>query len=143
MERTVPVEIKKRLDSWNRLATSFRLLHIALGLVGVICPLIVASFADAFSIFQLRILSFSGAAAIAIFAAFEVGSVANRFRESWKLLNAVAIEFELGIVDQEALVKAYREGEVKLGPMKANPFEKSEGTSDAGKQKAPRERLQT
>ena len=62
MERTVPAEIKKRLDSWNRLATTFRLLHIALGFVGVICPLIVASFADAFSIFQLRFLSFLGAA---------------------------------------------------------------------------------
>jgi hypothetical protein len=54
----------------------------------------------------------------------------------WKLLNATCIEYELGIVDREALAKAYREGEVRIGQMKADPFQKPAGAVEVAKTQA-------
>jgi hypothetical protein len=136
MEQAVPPEIRRRLDSWNRLGIFFRFIHVALGLIGVVCPLVVASFADSISTLSLRGLSFAAAVAIAIFAAFEIGAAATRFREAWKLLNATCIEYELGIVDREALAKAYREGEVRIGQMKADPFQKPAGAVEVANTQA-------
>jgi hypothetical protein len=128
MERTVPPDIERRLASWNRFGNFFRSAHITLGIIGVVCPLVVASFAESISTPILKGLSFAAAAATAIFAAFEIGATATRFREAWKHLNAASIEFKNGALDLEGLLKAYREGEVLIGRMKADPFQKPEGS---------------
>jgi hypothetical protein len=124
MEQTLPPDIERRLASWNCLGILFRLAHVTLGLIGVVCPLVVASFAESIPPSILRGLSFAAAAAIAIFAAFEIGATATRFREAWKHLNAASIEFKTGVLNLEGLMKAYREGEVLIGQMKTAPFQK-------------------
>ena len=67
MDQAIPPEILRRLTSWNRVAVLLRVTHLALGAIGVICPLVVASFADRLETWQLRVLSFLASAAIAIF----------------------------------------------------------------------------
>lgn|ERR1700674_139409 len=123
MDQQIPPSIEKRLSSWNLVASLLRFLHVSLGLMGVLCPLVVASFADAMPTPIVRIVSFAGAAAIGIFVAFDIGAVTNRFREAWKLLNAACIRFQCGSIDLKALEDAYEEGEKRIGPMKANPFQ--------------------
>lgn len=124
MGQTLPPEIERQLASWGRLSTLLRLVHVTLGLIGVVCPLVVATFTDSIATSILRGLSFASAAAVAIFAAFEIGANAARFREAWKHLNAASIEFRNGVLNLEGLMKAYREGEVIIGQMKADPFER-------------------
>lgn len=80
MEQTLPRDFESRLTNWHRLSIIFRLIHVILGLIGVVCPLVVASFAYSISTSILRGLSFAASLAIAIFAAFEIGPTATRFR---------------------------------------------------------------
>jgi hypothetical protein len=122
MKKEIPPEIRRKLANWNRIAVLHRILHVVLGLAGVLCPLVIASFADSLDTLEVRLLSFASAASVAVFAAFEVGGLAGRWRDAWKHLNAAALEFQLGLVNEEALVQAYREGEAIIGRVRENPF---------------------
>lgn len=122
MEKVIPDEITKQLSRWNLIASFHRMTHVALGLIGVLCPLVVASFADSLATWQVRVLSFAASASIAVFAAFEIGNLATRWREAWKHLNSAQLEYKLGIIDSDGLAKAYREGEAMIGKMKSDPF---------------------
>ena len=62
--------------------------------------------------------------AIALFSAFEVGRLTTRFREAWKLLNAALLQYEANEIDENALNKAYRDGEKTIGQLKQDPFGK-------------------
>lgn len=124
MDKDLLPEIKKQLGRWNRVALGLRLIHVSLALIGIVCPLLVASFADLMSTVQTRVLSFSAAVAVALFSGFEIGRLATRFREAWKLLNAARLEYEQGVIDGKALTQAYREGEKTIGQLKAEPFGK-------------------
>ena len=85
MDKDLLPEIKEQLGRWNRVAIGLRMIHVSLALIGIVCPLLVASFADLMSTVQTRILSFSAAVAVALFSGFEIGRLATRFREAWKL----------------------------------------------------------
>jgi hypothetical protein len=122
MVEPVVNEIRKELITWNRIASFHRAAYVLLGLIGVLCPLAVATFADILHTWQVRLLSFCAAASTGIFAAFDIGNLATRWREAWKHLNEAHLEYEAGIIDLAALTKAYRDGEEIIGTMKANPF---------------------
>jgi hypothetical protein len=124
VENHVPSEIAKQLWRWNSIAALHRVTYVILGLVGALFPLLVASFADSLDKWQVRSLSFAASAAIALFAAFDVGNLATRWREAWKHLNTARVEYELGIIGVDGLAKAYREGEAIIGKMESNPFAK-------------------
>ena len=119
----------KQLRTWNRVAVELRIVHISLAVIGIVCPLIVASFADLLSNLQIRVLSFAAAVAIALFSAFEVGRLTTRFREAWKLLNAALLQYEANEIDENALNKAYRDGEKTIGQLKQDPFGKESTVS--------------
>jgi hypothetical protein len=122
MEKPIPDEISKQLFRWNMVASFHRAAYVILGLIGVLCPLVVASFADVLETWQVRLLSFAASAAIAIFAAFEIGNLTTRWREAWKHLNAARLEYEVGVIEIDDLVKAYREGEAIIGKMRPDVF---------------------
>jgi hypothetical protein len=122
MERAIPEEIRRQLSIWNNIARFNRWLYFILGVAGVLCPLVVASFADVLETWQVRVLSFAAAASVAIFSAFELGNLTTRWREAWKHLNAARLDYELGIIDVQGLAKAYREGEAIIGKMKPDLF---------------------
>ena len=127
MDKDPLPEIKEQLSRWNRIANELRMIHVSLALIGIVCPLVVASFADLMLTIYTRILSFSAAVAVALFSGFEIGRLATRFREAWKLLNAARLEYEQGIIDGKALTQAYREGEKTIGQLKSEPFVKEPG----------------
>jgi hypothetical protein len=122
MANEIPDKIRKELSTWNATAVFHRAAYVILGLFGVLCPLVVSSFADSLATWQVRVLSFLAAASVAIFAAFDVGNLATRWREAWKHLNTASIEYEAGIIKMEDLAKAYREGEAIIGTMKSDVF---------------------
>jgi hypothetical protein len=122
MLKQVPDELAKELVTWNRIASFHRAAYVVSGLIGVLCPLVVATFADSLATLQVRLLSFSAAASVGVFAAFDMGNLATRWREAWKHLNAACLEYELGIIDIASLTKAYRDGEAIIGVMKADPL---------------------
>jgi len=123
MEKDLLPQINEQLGRWNRVALVLRVTHVSLALMGIVCPLIVASFADLLTVYT-RILSFSAAVAVAVFSGFEIGRRATSFREAWKLLNVARLEYEQGIIDGKALIQAYREGEKTIGQLKSEPFGK-------------------
>jgi hypothetical protein len=125
MEQAIPPEIAKQLFWWNIFASSLRALYVVLGLFGVVAPLIVASFVDALATWGVRALSFLASASVAVFAAFDIGNLATRWREAWKHLNAARLDYEVGIIKIEGLAKAYREGEAMIGKMKPDLLAKS------------------
>ena len=120
--RDLDEAIRFRLNSWDQIGNRIRTLQVVLTLAGIVCPLIVAAFADSLPTLLTRILSFAAAASVAVFSAFELGRVATRFREAWKLLNGAFLEYEQGILDAQGLVEAYRRGEQVIGQLKADPF---------------------
>ncbi|MEA2991736.1 MAG: hypothetical protein QOD40_656 [Alphaproteobacteria bacterium] len=122
MKRPIPQEISKRLSDWNKIAIFLRATYIALGLIGVLSPLFVATFADAMVTWQVRALSFAASASVGIFAAFDIGNLTTRWREAWKHLNAACLDYAAGVIEADALNKAYREGEDIIGKMKADLF---------------------
>ncbi|MFZ2640704.1 MAG: hypothetical protein WA117_06925 [Verrucomicrobiia bacterium] len=130
MNRPLPPEIAKHLRNWNLIASLHRIAHVLLGLAGILCPLAVAAFADELSTLLIRVISFCGAASIAIFAGFEIGNLATRFREAWKLLHSASLEYETGIIEMPDLLRAYRDGEKTIGQMHPDPFRKKEGDTE-------------
>jgi hypothetical protein len=124
MDNDLKVTINQQLGRWNRVPLELRVVHVLLALTGIVCPLIVASFADVMSTLQTRLLSFAAGAAVAVFSGFDIGHLATRFREAWKLLNAARLDYEQGHIDGKKLTGAYREGERIIGQLKANPFAK-------------------
>ena len=97
-----------------------------MGAIGIVCPLVVAAFAEGYlDPWAVKVVSLSGAAAVAIFAAFEVGAVTNRFRAAWKGLNAAIIEYQSGLTEIASVVAAYRAGEDLIGALKPSPFQRS------------------
>lgn len=123
--RPVPDEITKQLFRWNLIASFHRTAYVLLGLIGVLCPLVVATFVDVLETWQVRLLSFSAAASVGVFAAFDIGNLATRWRDAWKHLNAARLDYELDIIELDGLGSAYREGEAIIGNMKADLFVKT------------------
>jgi hypothetical protein len=123
-QQRLPHEIAKQLWRWNAIALSHRAVYVVFGLVGVVAPLVVAAYSESLEQRWIKALSLSGAVAVAIFAAFDVGGLATRWREAWKHLNSACLAFELGLIDLTTLVKAYGEGEMTIGKMKSDIFAK-------------------
>src|SRR5271166_4862122 len=98
MEAAALNEIKNRLGDWNKNALIFRGLQIILTVIGLLCPLAVAVFADALTTFQVRCLSFAASAAVAVFAAFDVGNLTTRWREAWKHLHTALLDYQNGVI---------------------------------------------
>jgi len=117
---SIPGDIAKQRSRWNLIAALIRVLYVVLGLVGVLAPVVVATFAVAIQILYIRIISFCATAAVAVFVSFDIGTLATRWREAWKHLNAACIAYQLGLIDLSALYKAYSEGENLIGAMKAD-----------------------
>ncbi len=124
MNNKISLTIEKHLRRWNLIASFHRVAHVFLGLVGILCPLAIGTFADSFSLLQIRLVSFTGAASIAIFAGFEIGNLATRFREAWKVLNAARLRYEIGEISEQELIQVYERGEKTIGKVKGDPFGK-------------------
>jgi len=123
MVDSLPPLIAKRLSSWNRFSTLLRLAHVILGSIGVVCPIIVGSFADTLKTPTIQILSFAGAACVGLIAAFRIGQRANQFVEARKLLDAAVLRYKSGTICEKDLVDAYEDGERLIGKTKEYPFE--------------------
>jgi hypothetical protein len=78
-------------------------------------------------VLRIKEVTLAGAASIAMFTAFEIGAVANRFRSAWKCLNAAIVAFDCGLSDLRTVVDAYRNGESIIGSLKSNPFKADQG----------------
>lgn len=126
MEQILPPGIAKRLSSWNRVSILARSTQLSLALIGVFCTLAVAAFGDSMSGSLIRGLSFAAALAVGLFAWFDIGAVATRYRQAWQLVNAASIEYQIGILSREALAEAYRLGEIRIGLTNADYLKKTE-----------------
>jgi len=123
----IPPHIMKHITVWNFWAGFHRILHVVLGMTGILCPLVVATFADQLPQLGVRILSLCAAVSVAVFSAYEIGQQATKFREAWKHLNAASFRYLHGLINIEALIDSYCEGEKMIGQLNPDPFKKMIG----------------
>ena len=117
----IPDYIAKCRRNWPKHARSLRVLFCVLGCLGLICPLVVTTFADQLKPFWVRIVTLVGTSAIGVLYAFDIPGKANRFRQAYRVLETALIRFEHG--DNPAFTKvldAYDSGEAKIGDVHFN-----------------------
>lgn len=62
-----------------------------------------------------QIFAFIAALSISMMTAFNLGAKSNNTRNAWRKLNAAIMKFNQNIVDKEAVIRAYEEGESLIG----------------------------
>lgn len=111
-----------QLKNWNLLSNMLRTLHLTFGLIGIICPFLVASFADEFDLILYKIIAFIGALSITIFWKFDIGTKANNFRQAWKILDIAYTYYLEDPSKTMELARAKEKGEKIIGSVNPNPF---------------------
>lgn len=103
------------LELWASNTTKLWAMHITLGVVATFFSLLTAAGIASIGKEYTQIFAFIAALSISMMTAFNLGAKSNNTRNAWRKLNAAIMKFNQNIVDKEAVIRAYEEGESLIG----------------------------
>jgi hypothetical protein len=121
VERKVPSEISKQLNTWDEQARLLRVIHASLGILAMACSFLVASKINSLDSGTIEWLAFFAALSTGLLSGFDLGSKANRMRRAWRLLNAAILMYEANEIEIKNVINAYKEAEKLIGDVKEEP----------------------
>ncbi|MGH9418835.1 MAG: hypothetical protein ACRD3J_02580, partial [Thermoanaerobaculia bacterium] len=86
--RQVPLEIHDSLRSWDRIATSLRIIFVTLGCVATVSAIVATTFNEQMGIFWTKVCICSAAVAVGLLTAFDISGKANAIRRACRNLRA-------------------------------------------------------
>jgi hypothetical protein len=115
IESKLPV-ILEYLTHWERMSRDLRFIHVSLGTLATFFSLLAAAQIGFIQDEYAKLFAFIAAISIALMTGFNLGEKSNNVRNAWRELNAAVIEFNSNDkVSEEEVIKAYREGEKRIG----------------------------
>lgn len=115
IQRELPV-ILRYLVQWEHMARDLRLVHVMLGVSATFFSLLAAAQIGSIQDEYAKVFAFIAAVSIALMAGFNLGEKSNNVRNAWRELNAAVIAFNSNEkLSEEEVIKAYREGERRIG----------------------------
>jgi len=115
IQSKLPV-ILKYLVLWERMARGLRFIHVGLGVSATFFSLLAAAQIGSIQDEYAKVFAFIAAISIALMTGFNLGEKSNNVRNAWRELNAAVIAFNSNEkISEEEVIKAYREGEKRIG----------------------------
>lgn len=116
---SIPPFILENYARWDLIASSLRILQIALGVIGTAAALLVTTFTSELEIFRTKVLTFIAAFCLGTLTAFDIGGKANQTRDAWRELTVAIINYQNTIPQTsgslEKLIAAYKHAEEIVG----------------------------
>jgi hypothetical protein len=103
------------LKLWSSNATILWGIHIFLGVLATFFSLLAAAGIGALLEEHTKVFAFIAAVSISLLTAFNLGAKSNNTRDAWRELNIAAIKFNRGQIGKDKLIKAYENGESRIG----------------------------
>ena len=103
------------LKLWSSNATILWGIHIFLGVLATFFSLLAAAGIGALLEEHTKVFAFIAAVSISLLTAFNLGAKSNNTRDAWREFNIAAIKFNRGQIGKDKLIKAYENGESRIG----------------------------
>lgn len=98
------------------MARGLRFIHVGLGVSATFFSLLAAAQIGSIQDEYAKVFAFIAAISIALMTGFNLGEKSNNVRNAWRELNAAVIAFNSNEkISEEEVIKAYREGEKRIG----------------------------
>ena len=114
VDREIP-EMLIYLKLWGSNTTKLWTVHITLGVIATFFSLLTASQIGHIDDQYSRIFGFIAALSISLLTAFNLGAKSNNTRNAWRRLNAAIMKFNEHMINKDALMAAYEQGESLVG----------------------------
>jgi len=111
MQDEIPVKFTKKMRLWNFYADLWFCVGYFFVVAGILLNSVVAVFADEFTMFALRLLSFLGVTFTTMFVYLKPLEAAKKFNEASCVLNIAILSYDNLEHNCAKLVEAYKEGE--------------------------------
>jgi len=120
--RQVPLEIYDNLRSWDRIATTLRIIFVTLGSVATTSAVVATTFNEQMGTFWTKVCICSAAVSVGLLTAFDISGKANAMRRACRNLRAAIMlykwESPFTIAD---LISEYRRGQDLVGDVNYIP----------------------
>jgi len=120
--RQVPLEIHYNLRSWDRIATTLRIVFVSLGGIATTSAIVATTFNEQMGVFWTKVCICSAAVAVGLLTAFDISGKANAMRRACRNLRAAMMLYKwdpaFSITD---LIGEYRRGQDLVGDVNYIP----------------------
>ena len=110
VDREIP-EMLIYLKLWGSNTTKLWTVHVIATFFSLLTASLIGNIDDQYS----RIFGFIAALSISLLTAFNLGAKSNNTRNAWRRLNAAIMKFNEHMINKDALMAAYEQGESLVG----------------------------
>jgi len=120
--RQVPLEIHDNLRSWDRIATTLRIIFVTLGCIATVAAIVATTFNEQMGILWTKVCICSAAVAVGLLTAFDIAGKANAMRRACRNLRAAIMLYKWESTFTVAdLISEYRRGQDLVGDVNYIP----------------------